>query len=50
MDIFSWLAQNFDRPILEWIIANLRNPVFDFLMPIITLLAMPAFSGSPVLW
>ncbi len=38
MDIWSWLAVNFDGPILDWIIANLRNPVFDALMPIITML------------
>lgn len=38
MDIFSWLAIHIDLPILEWIINHLRNPVFDFLMPIITVL------------
>ena len=45
MDIFSWLAQNFDRPILEWIIANLRNPVFDVLMPFITI-----FGDAGIFW
>ena len=45
MDIFSWLAVNFDQPILEWIIANLRNPVFDFLMPIITM-----FGDAGIFW
>lgn len=38
MDIWSWLAVNFDLPILDWIAAYLWNPVLDFLMPIITLL------------
>ena len=33
----SW-AVSFDLPILEWIQANMTNPVLDFLMPIITLL------------
>ena len=33
----SW-AVSFDLPILDWIQANLTNPVLDFLMPIITLL------------
>lgn len=38
MDILSFLAENFDLPILEWIAANLRCAVLDFLMPLITLL------------
>ncbi len=38
MDMFSYLAESFDLPILDWIAANLWNPVLDFLMPIITLL------------
>ena len=38
MDILSLLAENFDLPILDWIAANLWNPVLDFLMPLITLL------------
>ena len=33
----SW-AVSFDLPILDWIQANMTNPVLDFLMPIITLL------------
>ena len=33
----SW-AVSFDLPILDWIQANLANPVLDFLMPWITLL------------
>ena len=38
MDILSFLAEHFDLPILDWIAANLRCDVLDFLMPIITLL------------
>lgn len=38
MDILSLLAENFDLPILDWIAANLWNPVLDFLMPLITML------------
>ena len=38
MNIFDWLAVNFDLPILEWIANNLRNPFLDFVMPIITVL------------
>ena len=45
MDIWSWLALNFDQPILDWIIANLRNPVFDVLMPFITL-----FGDAGIFW
>lgn len=33
----SW-AVSFDLPILDWIQANLANPILDFLMPWITLL------------
>ena len=33
----SW-AVSFDLPILDWIQANLANPVLDFLMPWVTLL------------
>ena len=36
MDMFTWLALNFDLPILDWIAANLWNPVLDALMPIVT--------------
>ena len=38
MDMLSFLAENFDLPILDWIAANLWNPVLDVLMPLITLL------------
>ena len=38
MDILSFLAENFDLPILDWMAANLWNPVLDVLMPLITLL------------
>ncbi len=38
MDILSYLAEVFDLPILDWIAANLWNPVLDVIMPIITLL------------
>ena len=45
MDILSWFANVFDGPILDWIIANLRNPVFDVLMPFITL-----FGDAGIFW
>lgn len=38
MDILSFLAENFDLPILEWIAANLYCPFLDAVMPVITLL------------
>lgn len=38
MNMWSVLAENFDLPILDWIAANLWNPVLDVLMPLITLL------------
>lgn len=38
MDILSFLAENFDLPILEWIAENLHCAFLDFLMPLITLL------------
>ena len=38
MDIWSMMAESFDLPILDWIAANLWNPVLDVLMPMITLL------------
>ena len=38
MNMWSILAENFDLPILDWIAANLWNPVLDVLMPLITLL------------
>ena len=35
--IFEWLANNFDKPILDWIIANLQGNAFlDFFLPTIT--------------
>ena len=38
MNIFSYLAESFDLPILDWIQANLANPFLDKIMPWITLL------------
>lgn len=38
MGIFETLAVNFDLPILEWMATNLRNPLLNFVMPIITML------------
>ena len=38
MSIFSWFAENFDLPILEWIAEYLRCAFLDAVMPIITLL------------
>lgn len=38
MDIFSFLAEHFDLPILEWIAANLQCAFLDAVMPVITLL------------
>jgi undecaprenyl-diphosphatase len=38
MSIFSFLAENFDLPILDWIADNLWCPVLDAVMPVITLL------------
>ena len=38
MDILSYLAENFDLPILEWIAENLYCGFLDTVMPIITLL------------
>ena len=36
MDILSFLAENFDLLILDWIASNLWNPVLDTLMPLVT--------------
>ena len=36
MDIWTWLALNFDLPILDWIAENLWNPVLDAVMPVVT--------------
>lgn len=38
MDILSFLAENFDLPILEWIAAHLQCAFLDTVMPLITLL------------
>ena len=38
MDIWSYMAEAFDLPILDWIAANLKCGFLDFLMPLITLL------------
>ena len=38
MDIWSFFAESFDLPILEWIAANLKCGLLDFLMPLITVL------------
>ena len=38
MDILSFLAENFDLPILNWIAANLWCPFLNAVMPVITLL------------
>ncbi len=38
MDLFSYFAEHFDLPILEWIAGNLQSAFMDTVMPIITLL------------
>ena len=38
MDFWSMLAEGFDLPILDWIAANLWNPVLDKIMPLVTVL------------
>ena len=38
MDLFSFLAESFDLPILDWIAAYLWCPFLDAVMPVITLL------------
>ena len=43
--VFSWLAQNFDLPILDWIAEKLANPVLDSLMPVIT-----ALGNAGIFW
>ncbi len=45
MDILSYLAENFDLPILEWIAANLYSGFGDWIMPIITL-----FGDAGIFW
>ena len=38
MDLFSFFAEHFDLPILDWIAANLQCAFMDAVMPVITLL------------
>lgn len=38
MDILSFLAEQFDLPILDWIAANLWCPLLDAVMPVVTVL------------
>ncbi|MBR3973844.1 MAG: phosphatase PAP2 family protein [Oscillospiraceae bacterium] len=38
VNFFAILAEGFDLPILDWIQANLANPVLDKIMPYITML------------
>ena len=45
MNILSWLAVNFDLPILDWIAGNLYCDFLDFLMPIITM-----FGDAGIFW
>lgn len=44
-NIFSFLAQYFDLPILDWIRAHLTCPLLDTLMPIIT-----SLGDAGILW
>jgi len=45
MDIWSFLAERFDLPILDWIAGNLSCGLMDTLMPIITL-----FGDDGIFW
>ena len=45
MDIWSYLAEHFDLPILEWIAQTLRCGFLDKVMPIITL-----FGDDGIFW
>ena len=38
LDMLSFLAEHFDLPILDWIMANLWCPFLDAVMPVITVL------------
>ena len=38
MNLFSWLAEHFDLPILDWIAGHLQCGFLDTVMPLITLL------------
>ncbi len=44
-DIFSFLAEHFDLPILDWIMAHLWCPALDAVMPLITRLG-----DAGILW
>ena len=43
--IFSWLAINFDLPVLDWIQEELSNPWMDVIMPAIT-----ALGNAGIFW
>lgn len=45
LTLLNQLAVSFDLPILDWIQANLKNPVFDVIWPIITL-----FGDGGIFW
>ena len=45
LNLLNMLAESFDLPILDWIQANLKCGVLDFLMPIITL-----FGDDGIFW
>jgi undecaprenyl-diphosphatase len=45
MDVWSFLAESFDLPILDWIAANLWCPFLDAVMPVIT-----AFGNGGIFW
>ena len=34
--VFSFFAEGFDLPVLDWIAENLRSPLLDTLMPLVT--------------
>ena len=38
VSFFSFLAERFDLPVLDWIAANLQSPIVDAVMPLITAL------------
>lgn len=38
LNLLSFLAENFDLPVLEWIAANLKCAFLDVVMPVITML------------
>ena len=45
MELFSFLAEHFDLPILRWIAANLQCAFLDAVMPIVTL-----FGEAGIFW